>query len=330
MFVVTTTLGASPALVLSSAWPQAEAKTARAATKAGNARIGNLTRAWETRSGIVIILGMLRADAESSQPKTGISSVLVRSTLGPVPSAITTRGLEARYGDTIALSDLDLDVPAGSSLAVIGPNGSGKSTLLGALAGTIEPSAGQVSVTGPAPALVLQSTDVDRSLPITVRDTVSLARYSSLGLFRRFQATDRDAIDKALARLDITDLAGRKLHDLSGGQRQRALVAQGLAQDTEVLLLDEPVTGLDMVSRLVILDVIDEEVAAGRTVVMTTHSLDEARRCDQILLLDTAPIAVGSPTEVVTDEHLRRAFGGRFMRIGDSFLLDDPHHDHTH
>ena len=171
--------------------------------------------------------------------------------------AITTRGLEVRFGDTVALSDLDLTVAPGSSLAVIGPNGSGKSTLLGALAGSIRSTSGHASVAGSAPALVLQSTDVDRSLPITVRDTVSLARYPTLGLFGRFRDADRAAVDRALARLRIDALAGRQLHELSGGQRQRVMVAQGLAQDTGVLLLDEPVTGLDVVSRAIILEVID-------------------------------------------------------------------------
>ncbi len=242
--------------------------------------------------------------------------------------AITTDGLDVRYGDTVALSGVDLVVPAGSTLAVIGPNGSGKSTLLGALAGTVQPSAGSTHVTGAAPALVLQSTDVDRSLPITARETVSLARYPTLGLFRWFRSVDRDAIDGALARMAIEDIARRQLHDLSGGQRQRVLVAQGLAQDTDVLLLDEPVTGLDVTSRALILDVIDEEAAAGRTVVMTTHNLDDARRCHQVLLLDTTPIAVGPPAAVLTEEHLRRAFGGRFIRVGDELILDDPHHTH--
>jgi len=243
-------------------------------------------------------------------------------------SAITTSGLEVRYGDKLALAHLDLDVPQASSLAVIGPNGSGKSTLLGAIAGTVEATAGTVAVHGRPPALVLQSTNVDRSLPITVYDTVSLARYPSLGLLRRFRSADRSAVDTALARLEITDLARRQLHDLSGGQRQRVLVAQGLAQDTDVLLLDEPVTGLDLVSRSVILEVIDEEVAAGRTVVVTTHNLEDARRCDLVLLLDSQAIAVGPPDEVLTEEHLREAFGGRFIRVGDAMLLDDPHHHH--
>ncbi len=242
--------------------------------------------------------------------------------------AITTDGLEVRYGDRVALSDLDLTVTAGSTLAVIGPNGSGKSTLLGTLAGTVEPSGGTKEVSGASPALVLQSTDVDKSLPITVRDTVSLARYATLGLFGRFRTADREAVDRAMERMAVDDLASRQLHDLSGGQRQRVLVAQGLAQDTDVLLLDEPVTGLDVTSRSIILNVIDEEAAAGRTVVMTTHNLDDARRCTQVLLLDTTPIAVGPPSEVLTEEHLRRAFGGRFIRVGDELILDDPHHSH--
>jgi iron complex transport system ATP-binding protein len=247
---------------------------------------------------------------------------------GLVTSAITAENLEVRYGNTVALSGINLAVPAGSSLAIIGPNGSGKSTLLGAIAGTIQPSAGSIHVTGSTPAMVLQATDVDKSLPITVRDTVSLARYPALGLFRRFRSADRDAIDRALTRMAIEDLAPRQLHDLSGGQRQRVLVAQGLAQDADVLLLDEPVNGLDLVSRAVILDVIDEELASGRAVVMTTHSLDDARRCQQVLLLDTTPVAVGPPTVVLTDEHLRQAFGGQFIRVGKNVILDDPHHAH--
>jgi len=245
-----------------------------------------------------------------------------------VSAAITTESLEVRYGDSLALSGVTLSVPAGSSLAVIGPNGSGKSTLLGALAGTIEATAGSSLVVGPAPALVLQSTDVDASLPITVRDAVALARYPTLGLLRRFQDADRAAISNALDRMAITDLAARQLHELSGGQRQRAMVAQGLAQDSDVLLLDEPVNGLDVTSRAIILDVVDECVADGRTVVVTTHNLEDARRCDQVLLLDTNPIAVGSPAEVLAEEHLLRAFGGHFVRVGDQLILDDPHHHH--
>ena len=226
-----------------------------------------------------------------------------------MPEAITTENLSVLYGNDPALHSVDLSVSCGSSLAVIGPNGSGKSTLLGVLAGTIAPSSGRFDVSGPSPALMLQATDVDKSLPITVRDTVSLGRYPSVGLLRRFKADDRRAVDSALERMNITHLENQQLHNLSGGQRQRVLLAQALAQQSDVLLLDEPVNGLDITSRGIILDVVDEEIAAGRSVVITTHSLDDARRCDQVLLLDTATVAVGKPADVLTDGNLEQVFG---------------------
>lgn len=243
--------------------------------------------------------------------------------------SVTVRDLEVRYDRTVALRGCTVTIPAGSTLAVIGPNGSGKSTLLRAIAGLERPARGTVDTAGEAVALVLQSTDVDRSVPISVRDTVRMARYSTRGLLGRLRPTDHAAVDDAIARLELQPLAHRQLHDLSGGQRQRVLVAQGVAQDAGVLLLDEPVTGLDVVSRGRILDVMAAERAAGRAIALTTHDLDDARRCDQVLLLATEPVAVGTPEEVLREEHLRAAFGGRFVRIGDQLLVDDPHH-HAH
>lgn len=245
-----------------------------------------------------------------------------------VSLVISTKDLHAEYGDVKALADVNIEVYDSCSLAVIGPNGSGKSTLLGILAGTVRAASGGVTVKGPPPAFVLQATNVDRSLPITVRDTVALARYPSLGVFNRFGSADAAAIHTAMERLQIDNLATTQLHDLSGGQRQRVLVAQGLAQESNVLLLDEPVSGLDVTSRSIILGLIDEEVAAGRTVVVTTHSLEEAQRCHQVLLLKTRPIAYGPPDEVLVEDYLQVAFGGNFIRVGDKLILDDPHHHH--
>ena len=245
-------------------------------------------------------------------------------------AALEIRGLEVRYGESVALTDVDLDVPAGTSLAVIGPNGSGKSTLLNAIAGIVQPSSGSIRYTGSTPALVLQSTDVDRSLPITVTDAVGLGRYGTLGLLNRFGGRDRDAVADAMRRLNIDGLATTQLHELSGGQRQRTLVAQGVAQQSDLLMLDEPVTGLDVISRGLILEVIAAEVAADRSVIVTTHDLDDARICDQVLLLDKHAIAVGPPDEVLTEDNLIHAFGGRFIRVGDRLILDDPHHHHQH
>ena len=128
-----------------------------------------------------------------------------------------------------------------------------------------------------------------------------------------------------MTRMEVDDLAHRQLHDLSGGQRQRALVAQGLAQQADILLLDEPNHGLDIASQELILNAITEERNAARTVVMTTHSLDDARRCDRVLLLATRAIVFGPPTDVIQERHLSNAFSGQLLRLTDShILLDGP------
>jgi ABC-type Mn2+/Zn2+ transport system ATPase subunit len=244
--------------------------------------------------------------------------------------AAHAEGLVLAYGTRPALVGATFTLPAGASIALIGPNGSGKSTLLRALAGLVAPRAGVLEVPAwerrGAVALVLQTTDVDRALPITVRETVTMARYATRGAFGRLRAADRAAVEEGMARLDVGDLAGRQLHELSGGQRQRVLVAQGLAQQAEVLLLDEPVTGLDVVSRRLILEAVDAETAAGRTVVVST------RRADIVLLLANRLVACGPPDEVLVEERLSAAYGGRVLRLPDGLVVvDDPHHTpHTH
>jgi manganese transport system ATP-binding protein len=245
-----------------------------------------------------------------------------------VDTAIRASGLEVRYGDTVAITGVDLDVPKASLLSIIGPNGAGKSALLSALAGTVQLSAGNLTIEGNNPAFVLQATDVEQSLPINVRDVVTLARYSQRGFFRRLNQKDHEAVNRSLKRLHIDHLANRQFRQLSGGERQRTLIAQGLAQESDVLLLDEPINGLDLVSRSVIIQVIQQEIADGRTVVLTTHSLDDARRSDQVLLLCTEPCCFGKPEDVLTETHLLDAFGGQHLRVGQNLVLDDPHHVH--
>ncbi len=240
-------------------------------------------------------------------------------------AAVTLNAVHVDYGPIHAVGDLTLEIPSGSSVAIIGPNGSGKSSLLKVIGDVIDPTSGTCDTAGDT-AIVLQSTDIDQSVPLTVRDVVAMARFPRLGLLRRPNATDRAAIDSAMNRLEIADLAHRQIHQLSGGQRQRAFVAQGLAQDADILLLDEPLTGLDVRSRAIILSVLDDEHAAGRTVMTTTHNFDDARRCELVLLLATSFVAFGAPDDVFTEEHLRTAFGGKFVRIGDTMVLDDPHH----
>lgn len=247
------------------------------------------------------------------------------------PPAATASDLLLAYGARMALTGASFQLPAGATIALIGPNGSGKSTLLRALAGLLEARSGTLDVpagrTRGAVAIVLQATDVDRSLPVTVREAVTMARYAVRGPFGRLRADDRAAVRSALESMEVADLAGRQIHELSGGQRQRVMVAQGLAQRAELLLLDEPVTGLDIVSRELILAAIEAERAAGTTVVVTTHDLDDARRADLVMLLANRVVAFGPPDEVLTDEPLRAAYGGRVLRVPEGVIvMDDPHH----
>jgi manganese transport system ATP-binding protein len=250
----------------------------------------------------------------------------------PAASAVD---LVLAYGARTALAGTSFELPAGRVVALIGPNGSGKSTLLRALAGLVEPRAGRLDVPARrrrgAVALVLQTTDVDPTLPVTVREAVTMARYATRGAFGRLRAADRAAVRRSLERMRVADLAGRQLHELSGGQRQRVLVAQGLAQQAELLLLDEPVTGLDVVSRELILDAVSAERSAGATVVVSTHDLGDARRADLVMLLANRVVAFGPPDEVLTDGPLRAAYGGRVLRMPEGVVVvDDPHHDHRH
>jgi manganese transport system ATP-binding protein len=244
-------------------------------------------------------------------------------------TAARIHNLSVRYGSVTALDQINLEIPAGVSVAIIGPNGSGKSTLLKAMAGLVRSTTGSIDRSGSV-AIVLQATDVDPSVPLTVGDTVAMARYPNIGLLGRLGPADRKAIAGAVATLDLKDLTGRQIHQLSGGQRQRTFVAQGLAQGADVLLLDEPFIGLDVVSRSLITEALAKERAAGRTVILTTHSFAEAEQADLVVLLATGCVAFGTPEQVLTELNLRRAFGDSFIRVGETLVLDDPHHEHEH
>jgi manganese transport system ATP-binding protein len=246
-------------------------------------------------------------------------------------AVIEGEGVELRYGARVAMRASDFSIPPRSVTSVIGPNGSGKSTLLAALAGLHQPSAGRLTVLGEEPeearprvSFVLQSTKVNEVLPVTVREVVAMGRYASLGLMGRFGRHDRELVDVALDRLDLLDLAGRHLSEVSGGQRQRVFVAQGLVQDHEILLMDEPLTGLDLTSRAAIEAVIEEERTRGNALVITTHDLEDAARADHVLLLAGAVIASGPPGEVLVAETLREAY--RIFDAEGRMLLDDAAH----
>jgi manganese transport system ATP-binding protein len=234
------------------------------------------------------------------------------------------------YGSIIAVDRSSFSLPAGVVTAVIGPNGSGKSTLLSALAGLIRPMAGSLEVE-PGPkriAYVMQATKVNEALPVTVDEVVTMGRFAQLGPYRRLSGADRLAVREATERMGVADLRSRHLGQLSGGQRQRAFVAQGLAQDHDLLLLDEPLTGIDLPTAQAIDKIIHDEVSRGCSVVMTTHDLSEAHAADHVLLLAGRLVASGPPESVLTPENLNEAYIHALLHFEDGRLLvDDAAHD---
>lgn len=256
--------------------------------------------------------------------------------------AVVARRLEMSYGDIPAVSSSDFTLPSPGLTVLIGPNGSGKSTLLAAIAGLRKPARGTITVLGTTPvqarsrvALVPQSTKVNETLPVTVAEVVRMGRYAGLGMMGRFGGADRRAVAEAIQRLDLADLAGRHLSELSGGQRQRVFVAQGLVQERDLLLLDEPTTALDLVSAHAIRQVIASEMTEGRPVVLTTHDLGEAMAADHVLLMSNRVVAEGPPDRVLTPENLSIAYDLDVSEAPDGFHLDDAAHRptatrHTH
>jgi zinc/manganese transport system ATP-binding protein len=189
-------------------------------------------------------------------------------------------GVGVAFGERTALADVDLDVPAGAVTVVAGPNGAGKSTLLEVVAGVRRPTSGTRSVTATI-AFVPQRTSIPDGLPVTVRDVVTVGAWGRVGRWRPLDRRARAAVDEALDRLDVADLAPRPFAALSGGQRQRALLAHGLARGADLLLLDEPTTGLDAVSAERIRVTLLDEAARGTAVLGVSHDpllLDAAHR----------------------------------------------------
>ncbi|MGZ3103407.1 zinc ABC transporter ATP-binding protein AztA [Streptomyces sp. H72] len=218
--------------------------------------------------------------------------------------------LNAGYPGRPVLHQLSAGIPALTMTALVGPNGSGKSTLLGVLAGVITAISGQLRYAeGAPPAFVPQRGAVGDALPLTARQTVEMGRWGERGLWRRLTRRDRAVIDSAMERLGVAGLGARQLGELSGGQRQRVLIAQGIAQESDLLLLDEPTTGLDPEARERICTLLTDLVADGTTVVQATHDLEAARSADTCLLLtDGRLVGHGPPEQVLTPEALTRVW----------------------
>ncbi|CAG7625214.1 metal ABC transporter ATP-binding protein [Rhodococcus opacus] len=233
--------------------------------------------------------------------------------------AVEVQDVTVHYGDVLALDQVSLALHPGRVCGLVGMNGSGKSTLFKTIMGTVKPDSGTVRINGTAPAAarktgvlgyVPQSEDVDWTFPLSVRDVVMTGRYGHMGLTRRPGRADREAVDHALERVELTELADRQIGQLSGGQKKRTFVARGIAQGATILLLDEPFAGVDKRSEATITALLRELAAAGAAILVSTHDLHALPTlADEAILLMRTVLMHGDPTVVLQPENLAAAFG---------------------
>lgn len=239
-----------------------------------------------------------------------------------------------RNGHT-ALRDASFEIPTGTITALVGVNGAGKSTLFKAIMGFVPAARGHISVLGmPAKealkqnivAYVPQSEEVDWTFPVLVEDVVMMGRYGHMGFLRRPSKVDRDAVTRALDRVNMLEFRDRQIGELSGGQRKRVFLARALAQEGRVILLDEPFTGVDVQTEDAIIALLREMRDEGRVMLVSTHNLGSVPEfCDRTVLVKETVLAYGPTEQTFTHENLEIAFGGvlRHFVLGGSDLHDD-------
>jgi ABC-type Mn2+/Zn2+ transport system ATPase subunit len=240
---------------------------------------------------------------------------------GGVP-ILRAEGLCLNYESGPALKNVTFELQTAERLAVVGPNGAGKSTLLKIIAGVLSPSEGRVRIFGHEPgghiciAYVPQRNQVDWSFPVTVADVVMMGRVGQLGLFRNPKSRDWALVNEALEVVRMTHLAKRQISQLSGGQQQRMFIARALAQEAELMLMDEPFTGLDISSQEEVFGILDRLQQENVTVLVSLHDLKiAAQKFDRVMLLNHEMLAIGTPKDVLTPENLVPAYGGHLHLV---------------
>ncbi|MFD5704390.1 ABC transporter ATP-binding protein [Streptomyces lasiicapitis] len=250
---------------------------------------------------------------------------------GAVDAArLAAKGVTVGYGARTVIDDLDVTIPPGVITTIIGPNGCGKSTLLRTLTRLLRPTKGTVVLDG-EDIVKLKTKDVAKKLGLlpqapvapeglTVADLVARGRHPHQSWLRQWSSDDADVVERALAMTGVSDLADRPVDALSGGQRQRVWISMTLAQGTDLLLLDEPTTYLDLAHAVDVLDLVDDLHESGCTVVMVLHDLNLATRYSDnlIVMAEGSVLAQGHPRDVITAELLHEAFGLRAK------VIDDP------
>ncbi|HET9589092.1 MAG TPA: metal ABC transporter ATP-binding protein [Anaerolineales bacterium] len=251
--------------------------------------------------------------------------------------------LSFRYNGRMALEDVTFHLHEGERVAVVGPNGAGKSTLFKVVAGVLTPTSGEVKISGSRPhvhiciAYIPQRSQVDWNFPVNVADVVMMGRSAKLGPLNWPHKKDWDHVRHALETVELSDLASRPINQLSGGQQQRMFIARALAQEAELMLMDEPLNGLDTPSQEGLLSLLDRLKQEHVTVMVATHDLEQAAdHFDRIMLLNRRLIAFGNPERVLQTGNLLMAYGGRLRSAnGDQVLAvddccDDVEHGHGH
>ena len=269
------------------------------------------------------------ADAVAPAEAAEVAAPVVGSSAGhehDPDAALCVHDVTVAYDRKPVLWGIDFDVPRGTLTAIVGPNGSGKTTLMRACLGLVPLASGSVRLLGSAyaqvrreVAFVPQRESVDWEFPLRVRDVVMMGRLPMLGWFRRPSAADRRAVDAAMDRTGITELADRQIGRLSGGQQQRVFLARALAQEATLYLLDEPFAAVDAATEQTILELLHALRDEGRTVIVVHHDLQTVRRAfDRVVLLNTYLVASGTVAEAFTRAHIAKAYGGRLTLLSDA------------
>jgi manganese/iron transport system ATP-binding protein len=259
------------------------------------------------------------------------------SATSPALHGIAVRDATVTYrnGHT-ALWNASFDIPHGTVTALVGVNGAGKSTLFKAIMGFVSAARGEIEILGMPVrealrrnlvAYVPQAEEVDWAFPVLVEDVVMMGRYGHMGFLRRPRATDHKAVDEALARVNMTEYRYRQIGELSGGQRKRVFLARSLAQEGQVILLDEPFTGVDVKTEEQIVALLRELRDEGRVMLVSTHNLGSVPEfCDRTILIKGTVLAHGPTETTFTRANLEKAFGGvlRHFTLGGDALHDDP------
>ena len=257
----------------------------------------------------------------------GLSTLLVMGAEAPsLPVAVRVRGLSGGYGGPPAIDGVALELPVGARVGLLGPNGGGKTTLFRALLGELPDVRGELTVAGRL-GVVPQTERSRLDFPVSALDVALMGTLSRLPWWRRPTGADRRAALVALERVGLADEAKRTFGELSGGQRQRVLVARALVQDARVLLLDEPFSGLDEPSTRLLEGLFRDLTAEGRTLLISTHEVEQARGWDLVLCLNRTQIAFGAPEAVLTREVLERTYGAHVVELpGGGRGVMPPHH----